>query len=313
MKRNSVVILIIFFVFCGTVSGGWKDDIDDFFKTTAPSVGMSFLKIGTGARAIALGGAYSSVVADPTAVYWNPVGVIYTEGLDASFSHLALMEGVNYEFFALSTGDGKQGIGIGLGGVFYGSMELRDDRPSEEPIGEFKAYSFLGKIAYGRQFGEDFAAGFSMGGVLERIYVYSTRAYTLDFGLRYYPHIVDNLTLSLNFNNLGPKVIYLDETFRLPLTTKFGSSFTFNKWNSDMTLSTEVSKSIDTPLSSSFGMEVGFSFINLRAGYAYGNDSALGWSAGVGIEHSFVSVDYSFSPYLMDLGIKQCISLNMDF
>ncbi len=36
----------------------------------------SFLKIGTGARAIGMGGAFVSVADDATAIYWNPAGLV---------------------------------------------------------------------------------------------------------------------------------------------------------------------------------------------------------------------------------------------
>ncbi|MBA7609330.1 hypothetical protein ES703_16521 [subsurface metagenome] len=313
MKKYIVFIPLIIFLFSGKVTGDWTDNISDYFTTTSPSVGMSFLKIGMGARAVSLGGAYSSVVRDPTAVYWNPAAVIYTEGMDASFSHLSLMEGINYEFIAVSTGDKNQGIGIGMGGVFYGGMELRDERPSEEPLGTFDAYSFLVKLSYGHKLGSDIAAGVSISGILERIYVYSTHTYTFDFGVLYFPPIVKAVVISLNLNNLGPKVTYLDESFRLPLTTKLGCSYRTRKWKTNLTLTTEISKSIDTPLSSAMGIEAGFSYLCLRVGYRFNEKNIVRWSGGLGIKYKFLSIDYSISPYLKDLGIKHCVSLNLDF
>ena len=34
-----------------------------------------FLKIGVGARAIGMGGAFVAVADDATAIYWNPAGI----------------------------------------------------------------------------------------------------------------------------------------------------------------------------------------------------------------------------------------------
>ena len=189
MKK--IILTTISIVFCFTVIfGGWTDNLNDYFKSQSPSVGLSFLKVGVGARAVALGGAYSPVVKDPTAVYWNPSGVIFTKGLDVHFSHVSLMEDITYEFVAVSTGDEKQGIGFGMGGVFYGDMEVRGEQPSEEPEGTFNAYSFLSKVSYGRRFGRDIVAGISLSGILEKIYIYSTHTYTIDFGMLYFLPIV---------------------------------------------------------------------------------------------------------------------------
>ena len=44
-------------------------------NANAGTPGFSFLKIGVGARAMALGGAYSTATADPEAAAWNPAGL----------------------------------------------------------------------------------------------------------------------------------------------------------------------------------------------------------------------------------------------
>ncbi len=312
LKKYIVLVTTIIFLFSYKISAKWTNELRDYFNATAPSVGMSFLKIGMGARAISLGGAYSSIVKDPTAVYWNPAAVIYTEGMDVSFSHLSLMEDIRYEFIAISSGDKNQGIGIGMGGLFYGGMELRDENPSEEPVGTFDAYSFLVKLSYGHTLGSDLIGGVSIGGIFERIYVYSTHSYTFDFGIRYFPNIIKPVEFSLNVNNLGPKIKYLDETYRLPFTTKLGCSYKIRMRNTDLIITTEISKSIDSPLSSAVGLETSFSFLSIRFGYSFNEKSALGWASGLGIKYKFLSIDYSVSPYLMDLGIRQAVSLTFD-
>jgi hypothetical protein len=312
LRKLITLTITVVFLFSVKIACSWIDNFSHYFSDTSPSVGMSFLKLGIGARAVALGGAYSSVAKDPTAVFWNPSGVIYAEGLDMSFSHLTLMEDIKYECFALSTGDGNQGVGIGIGGVFYGNMELREDRPSEEPIGTFNAYSFLIKLSYGHRLGSDFAVGISMGGILERIYIYSTDTYTFDFGLRYSPSMIKSVVISANINNLGPMVKYIDECFKLPLTTKLGCSYATDIWKSNVTITGEISKPIDAPLTSALGVEADFSYLSLRFGYSSNNKSVVRWATGLGIKYKFLSIDYSFSPYLMDIGINQCISLNLD-
>lgn len=313
LKKCIVFIASIVLLFSQVLLSKWTDNIQDYFNSTAPSVGMSFLKTGMGARAIALGGAYSPVVKDPTAVYWNPGAVIYTEGLDVSFNHVSLMEDIKYEFIAISSGDGNQGIGLGIGGVFYGGMELRSEKPSVEPIGTFDAYNFLLKVCYGHRFGSDIIGGVSISAIAEKIYIYSTHTYTLDFGMRYSPSIIQPIVISLNLNNLGPKVKYIDESFRLPLTAKLGSSYSKRMGKTDLTLTTELSKAIDTPISSAVGVEASFSYLSIRLGYSFNRENMVRWASGLGIKYKFLSIDYSFSPYLMDLGVKQCISLNLDF
>ena len=64
----------------------------------------SFLRIGVGARALGMGGAFVALADDPTAIYWNPAGLaslesgelasMYTNqfGLGAHFSFLAFSQ-----------------------------------------------------------------------------------------------------------------------------------------------------------------------------------------------------------------------------
>ncbi len=44
------------------------------------TTGFSFLKLGVGAKAIAMGGAYSAVADDPSIIYYNPAGTINLKG-----------------------------------------------------------------------------------------------------------------------------------------------------------------------------------------------------------------------------------------
>ena len=45
----------------------------------------SFLDIGIGARSLSMGGAFVAVADDPTALYWNPAGMV-----TVSYTHLTL-------------------------------------------------------------------------------------------------------------------------------------------------------------------------------------------------------------------------------
>lgn len=312
MYKSFIIIGLVLFVFSGAAHAQFGGNVGDFLSSTSPSVGMSFLKIGPGARAISLGGAYAAVVKDPTAVYWNPAAVVYSHGIDFNFNHLMLMEDIRYEFFALSTGDGKQGIGVGMGGVFYGDMELRGETPSEDPLGTFNAYSFLLKLSYGRNFGGGFVAGASVSGILERIYTYSTNAYTFDVGLLYHLPVLRPLALSMNMSNLGPKLIYSNETFRLPLTGRVGAAYAAKRGKVNVTLATDISKSIDSPLTTGVGVETALWWFALRAGYRFNDENVISFSSGFGVRYRFLRIDYSLSPYSMDLGGKHCFSLNVD-
>ena len=91
MKYQSIMLLIM--VLCtACLQDSEGQDITD---------AASFLKIGAGARAVALGGAFVAVADDASAGYWNPAGLTQLPGpiisladrasaLDTEFAHLAL-------------------------------------------------------------------------------------------------------------------------------------------------------------------------------------------------------------------------------
>src|SRR5438045_3246800 len=47
------------------------------------SSGAVFEKIGVGARAAGMGGAYSALADDISALYWNPAGIARLKGINA--------------------------------------------------------------------------------------------------------------------------------------------------------------------------------------------------------------------------------------
>lgn len=56
-------------------------------------------EFGPGARAMALGGAYSAVAEDYTAVYWNPAGLAQIRKMEfyGSLSHLSMNNRIGYQ------------------------------------------------------------------------------------------------------------------------------------------------------------------------------------------------------------------------
>ncbi len=74
-----------------------------------------FLYVGAGARALALGGAYSAIAGDVTAAYWNPAGLCLLDGQEASFMHSERFGGlITYDYLAYARSNGETGLGASL-------------------------------------------------------------------------------------------------------------------------------------------------------------------------------------------------------
>ncbi len=133
MKKPYLFVLLFIF---GLGSGTAQEKNDDInFVTDVSGVGVSaatFLEIGVGARAAAMGGAYSAIANDATALYWNPAGIAWIEGLQAEFMHSEWLAETNYDFLGLVVAIPSINSSIGASIIYlnYGESLVRTvDRP----------------------------------------------------------------------------------------------------------------------------------------------------------------------------------------
>src|SRR5437773_4331058 len=61
----------------------------------------TFLRIGVGARAEAMGETFVAVANDPSAIYWNPAGLASLQRNEASESHVDWPADIHYDHLAL--------------------------------------------------------------------------------------------------------------------------------------------------------------------------------------------------------------------
>ncbi len=75
-----------------------------------------FFETGVGARALAMGGAFSAVADDATAIFWNPAGLEQISGLEVHGMHSERFAGaVNRDFLGVAKKIGEtRAIGIGF-------------------------------------------------------------------------------------------------------------------------------------------------------------------------------------------------------
>ena len=80
MKRILILVVAL-----GLIGPGMARGARQFAKVG--TIGGQFLKIGIGARAVAMGSAFVSVADDATAVYWNPAGIARIQKSVLSINH----------------------------------------------------------------------------------------------------------------------------------------------------------------------------------------------------------------------------------
>src|ERR1019366_8604244 len=82
--------------------------------------GGNVLSMGVGARAIAMGEAYTAQADDVSSLYWNPAGLGILNQSQASFMYNQAYEGLSFNNASVATPLENGGIGASLSYLSYG-------------------------------------------------------------------------------------------------------------------------------------------------------------------------------------------------
>lgn len=262
-------------------------DINDNAGTSA----FSFLKINIGARAVAMGGAFTGLADDESALYYNPAGIARLE--DNRF-----IAGYNNLYFDMQSGFlgiiRKRGfdrsIALYVSYLNLGNLVQTDQMGNI--TGDFGASDIVIGATYALVHKETIAFGVSGKIIYESVQNFSSTGLALDLGAHYHKFrsrfqagfMVQNLGLQLS--SLG------DDKSSLPVTFRLGSAYQLKRipiqFTADIILPT------DNDLDFAFGAEYFESKpVYLRLGWnTFGSNfqtagssrAAGGLSAGFGID-----------------------------
>ncbi|HTY00020.1 MAG TPA: PorV/PorQ family protein [Bacteroidota bacterium] len=297
-----------------------------------PNLGTSggqFLKIPVGARAAALGGAFTSNADDASAVFWNPAGIVGVSNGALTVSHAEWWAGSRLSHAAYVQSFG----GVGSFGLSFTmmSMDKTEVTTEEQPEGTgqyFDAQDLMLGISYARKLTEDFCVGITGKYVSQRIWNESATGFAVDIGTQYHIPFRD-LRLGMSVTNFGGELTFdgrdlgvdydvnssiaterllpahlTPESFPLPLHFQVGLSMSpYISDDFSVLLATDVVHPNDNDELVCVGAEVAImKSLFLRGGYRFGDDTAR-WSAGVGAVAGAsplqVSFDYAFVNYTL--------------
>src|SRR5690348_11799385 len=99
MKLRIQVLFVAIVAFCvADAFGQLSSSSSSGTFTKAGSDGGLVLKMPVGARAAAMGGAFSGLADDITAIYWNPAGIASLKDADVDFEYAQSFGDVTYDF-----------------------------------------------------------------------------------------------------------------------------------------------------------------------------------------------------------------------
>ena len=171
----------------------------------AGTTAAKFLSIGVGSKAVGMGGSYTSIADDATAMYWNPAGLSFHQTKEVYFNHSNWIADISFDYSGITIPiDNKPSLGFNITSVTMDEMEVT--RYGNENTGEtFSAADF----AFGSNlFNEPNRSIFSrhkMGKYIQQSISNShARGFALDLGLLFDTPF--GFRLGTSISNFGPKL-----------------------------------------------------------------------------------------------------------
>ena len=232
------------------------------------TTGLQFLKIGVGARAVAMGEAFIALANDATAMYYNPAGLSQLQEREVFFSLTQWPADIQYGYVGLAIPTEKFGtVGFNVGALTTG--EMKRTIPYKGWTGEyFSATDWVAGISYSRGLTDKFAIGGNVKFIAEYLDKEHVMTWAADFGT-IFDIGVRNLKFAMCITNFGPNVKYISEEFSMPISFKIGGIVQVMQWNDNSIMMTvEGSHPNDNVEQVAIGAEYTFrDMVALRGGY----------------------------------------------
>lgn len=281
-----------------------------------------FLKIGIGARAIAMGEAFVGVANDVNTIYWNPAGLGLLKKQEATFMYNEGFMGIKSGFigYAYPAESGSASVPSGKEiGTFGGSITYLNTGTivGRNNIGQ-KTADFTGIdmavcLGYSREIIERMWIGVGIKYISEIIESIQGTGFAIDISGLIQPFKEEEFKLGFNLQNIGTTMRFVSEDTPLPFNIKVGAGYTL--FNRSLTIALDVNKPVKDPMYVNLGAEYWFKgLIALRAGYTFDSkyERKVGITGGIGIKYQGYQIDYAFMPF-DDLGSTHRISLLVKF
>lgn len=283
----------------------------------------SYLRMGLGARSIAMG---NTGVAFPTTAYsafYNPAafGLIEDPLAGLSYNFLSLDRHAGYISFSMKV---PPGAGFSIGWIESGVGDLNSYNSIGEETGEINHSANAVYFSFGRQFGKRLSVGVSVKVLFESIndgtdeYDYSSNGVGFDIGALYL--VTDDLCVGAQIKDIKSKFkANTEELFErggttideFPLTGKIGAYYvTPIKW---LKAAYDFEWSNKGLKKNHIGVEAVYrENLAVRLG-VNGSDPVFGAGLDFKIMSTVSYLDYAFVPSVIDEGVSHIFSWQVKF
>ncbi len=297
-------------------------------KSKVGTTAYPFLKIGIGARALSMGGAFAGLANDESAVYYNPAGLVAMQQRSLAGSYMNYIADIQAGSFTFVSPrgvtaaadlplddngnpvptDAQAAFAVNINYLNYGDFDATDN--TGEVIDQFGGSDLAFTISYARKVGPQLALGANAKFIYQKIDEFDSQGLAADLGLLY--RLQDGRTnFGVSASNLGVQLNGLSEDHKDPLPIILRAGLSHRLREIPLSVSGELALPTDNDVFGAVGLEFHPNApVALRAGYSsFGSnyktngdkDNTAGFAFGVGFIFNQIRVDYAFLPYA-DLG-----------
>ncbi|MBC7190524.1 PorV/PorQ family protein, partial [Candidatus Aerophobetes bacterium] len=269
-------------------------------KASGPgATAANFLKIDIGAKAASMGGAFTAVADDGSAIYFNPAGIARITSKKFFATYNMWFQEISQGYLSYIFPSPGGGWGISLNYVDAGKMQGYDEEGY--PTEVFGASDILLQIAYARKITGKAVLGLSAGYLVDTIKNSTETAFHANIGM--IASLSPFSSFGVALQNIGSSL----EKDSLPFTGRVGFSKRIGPFL--FAFDTVFPNDNDAYFCAGFEFSLSRSLF-LRTGYRSGIDEGSGISAGLGLNFKKTSLDWAYVPY-GDLGDTHRISLSL--
>ena len=230
---------------------------------------VPFLLLAPDSRAGGIGESGGGLADNSAAIFWNPAGIAFLEGIELSFTHSNWLPQFNLDDLFYDYLTYRQYLEE-LGGSITSSITymnfgefIRTGEGSPDEIGRFRSFDAALTLGYATKVHSDWGLGLNFRIIYSRLSDKPTAgelgsgvatSVSFDIATMWRPEnlnlpLIGNFdnrfSLGINLSNIGPKIYYIDQAQADPIPTNFRLGLALrlleDEYNS-LTLTTDFSK-----------------------------------------------------------------------